>query len=355
MKAVKRIVDLRSDTVTKFSESMLQALVKAEVGDDVYHDDPGVNQLQERVAKMMGKEKGLFTVSGTMSNLLSILSHCKRGESAVLGTYCHINAYEQGNIASIAGVMPMPVNENSDGTFDFDVLATKILPPDQHFTKTTLITFENTHNKFIGKALPFGYDKKVSEFAVKHGVKTHLDGSRLLNAYYYHKERNPNIKEKDLTEGYDSICMCFTKGLRCPIGSVLVGTDEFIAKAHRWRKALGGGFRQIGYIAAAAMQSLDEAETIFTRDHKLASMLHRELINAEIKCEPLETNFVNYWPKTDLKLPEYVARLKDNGILVGGRIDGSVRMVCHAGVNEDDVELIVSTIRSFQKNDRNKN
>ncbi|OMJ90711.1 hypothetical protein SteCoe_6886 [Stentor coeruleus] len=349
MKAFRRIIDLRSDTVTIMSASMHQALLNAEVGNDVYGDDPTVNSLQDRVAKMMGKERGLFTTSGTMSNLISILTHCNRGDSAIIGANSHIYVYEQGNISSIAGIMPVPVEEKADGTLDLNALTSKILPPDQHFTKTTLITFENTHTVLFGKALPFGYDKKVREYALNHNIKTHLDGSRLLNAYYYHKERNPNIKVNDITEGYDSICMCFTKGLKCPIGSMLVGTDEFISKAHRWRKALGGGFRQIGYIAAAAMQSLDEAEATFTHDHRLARAFHNEIVKAGIKCEPLETNFVAFWPDTNLSIPDYVARLKEKGVLAGGMVNGCIRIVCHAGISEEDVEVTVSAIKSLQK------
>jgi threonine aldolase len=344
MKALKRIVDLRSDTVTRMSESMHQALRNAAVGDDVYDDDPTLNKLQDTVAKLFGKERGLLTLSGTMSNLISILVHCKRGEYAIIQEHSHINVYEQGNIASIAGIFPVIIPEEPDATYDLAKLKSKILPSNQHFAIPSLVTMENSFNFLAGKALPLDFPKKLSAFAKQHGLKTHLDGSRLLNSYYFHKETNKDLKEKDLTEHFDSVCMCLSKGLRCPLGSVLVGSDEFIRQAHRWRKALGGGFRQAGYIAAAALQSLEEASKVFPEDQKHAREMAAGLEKLGYEIFPSDTNFVVFKPRTKLNITEYVAKAKEAGIYASQRLDGSIRAVLHENIKSEDIEYVITQL-----------
>ena len=231
IKPLQKIIDLRSDTVSRMSPKMIEALCLDRVGQIHLKANPILNQLEEKVAKMFGKEKALFTISGTMSNLLAVFSHCKPGETAIIGRYSHINMYEQGGISSIAGVKPTQVDENPDGTLDFSVVSSKILPLNPAFSPTTLIASENSYNYLIGKVLPLDYPKRLSDFCKPKNIKTHLDGARLLNSFYHHKEKHPNLEIKDLTKDFDSISMCFSKCLRTPIGSILAGSEEFIYNA----------------------------------------------------------------------------------------------------------------------------
>jgi threonine aldolase len=344
MRALKRIVDLRSDTVTRMSESMHQALRNAEVGDDVYKDDPSINKLEETVAKLLGKERGLLTFSGTMSNLISILVHCKRGEYAIIPERSHISLYEQGSIASVAGIFPLMVPEEPDSTYDLAKLKSKILPNTPHFSIASLVTMENSFNFMAGKAMPLDFPKKLSAFAKQHGLKTHLDGARLLNSYYFHKETNKDLKEKDLTEHFDSVCMCLSKGLRCPQGSVLVGSDEFISQARRWRQALGGGTRQGGYVAAAALQSLEEASKVFPQDHKHAKQIATALAKLGHEVVPSDTNFVVFRPRTKLSVPEYLDKAKEAGIYANQQLDGSIRALLHENIKSEDVEYAIKQL-----------
>jgi threonine aldolase len=343
---MKKILDLRSDTVSKMSRSMIEAFSRAEVGDDVYSDDPTLNHLQDHVARMFKKEKGLLTLSGTMSNLLSILVHCNRGESAILQLHGHINCYEQGNISSIAGVFPVPIEETSEGTVNFEEVRSKMLPNNEHFTKSTLLCMENTFNFLSGKALPLSFNSELVTFKSQVPIKAHLDGSRLLNAFYFHKASCPALEEHQLTEGFDSVCICLSKALRCPLGSVLVGSAEFIEKARRWRKALGGGFRQAGYLAAAALTSLQEAEKTIVKDHQNAKRLASLFAEKGVSVEKSDTNFVVFQPHLPGTQGEYLKRLKNVGILAGPRLDGRIRLVLHENITEDDVDQVVSRIFS---------
>lgn len=327
---------------------MLSALSKAEVGDDVYKDDPTLNYLQEKVAKMFNKEKALLTLSGTMSNLLSILSHSKRGESAIYGEHSHINIYEQGNISSIAGVFPIPIPENADSTISLSEAKSRILPSNEHFSQTTLLCMENTNNYLAGKALPLSFNAELVSFKEQTGLKTHLDGSRLFNAYYFHKASKPSLKLEEIVQGFDSVCFCLSKALRCPLGSVLLGSEEFIDRARRWRKALGGGFRQAGYVAAAALVSLEEAESVIGRDHLNAARLADLLEGRGVKVWRSDTNFVVFKPHLDMNAQEYVKKLAEKGVLAGPRLNGTVRMVFHENVGSEDVEEVFERIFSVK-------
>ena len=348
MRAVKKLIDLRSDTVSRMSNSMLKALQSAEVGDDVYSDDPTLKRLESTVAHMLGKERGLFTISGTMSNLISILVHCTRGDSAIIGERSHINIYEQGGISSIASIFPIVIPESPDGTLDISTIKKKILPENPHFSPVKLVCLENTHNYLMGKALPLGAPQTLSNFSKEFGIKTHIDGSRILNAYYHHKANNPLLQLKELTEGIDSLCMCLSKALRCPIGSVLVGSDEFIHKALRWRKVIGGGIRQGGYVAAAALQSIGEMEISVPRDNYHATLFAKELKRIGVESNIPDTNIVVFRPVTTKSPQEYSLALQENGVLANPRIDGSIRIVFHPDIDEEDLQNTIGVIEKLK-------
>lgn len=233
MKRALRIFDYRSDTVTKPTSRMLQAMISAEVGDDVYNEDPTVNRLQKRCAEIFGMQAGLFVASGTMGNLVSLLTHCSRGEAAILGDRSHIFVYEQGGMSSLGGIFPLIVPNQSNGTINIEDLKEKILPDNIHFTKSKLICLENTHNNCGGIPLALEYQQEVVQLKEQNGLKLHIDGARIFSAYYALKENNPQIKTQDLGKGIDTLNICFSKGLCCPVGSVLIGSDEFIRTAHR--------------------------------------------------------------------------------------------------------------------------
>ena len=347
-RALKKIIDLRSDTVTRMSQSMIEALKHADVGDDVYDDDPTLKKLEATVAKMLGKERGIFTIGGTMSNLIAIMAHCSRGETALIGQGSHIQVYEQGGIASIANVFPNPVPELPDGSFDLSVLQSKILPPNPHFSVTTLVALENTYNYLGGVVLSLDYPSQIAKFCKENNLKLHLDGSRLLNAYYHHKKKNPQLKVSDLTEQFDSSCMCLTKVLRCPLGSILVGSDEFISKALRIRKILGGGIRQIGYIAAAALQSLEESKELIPIIHKNTKTFASELKKLGIVCNDPQSNIVIFWPQSKLTGNDFSMKLKENGVLANSRLDGSIRIIFHPDVDEQDLYSTIEIIKNIR-------
>jgi threonine aldolase len=347
IKGAKKIIDLRSDTVTRMSASMMKALVSAEVGDDLYKDDPNINRLEEKVAQMFGMRKGLLAISGTMSNLLAILAHCQKGDSAILGELSHINVYEQGNIASIANVHTIKIPEQADSTLSLSEIESRILPENIHFAKTTLISLENTHNYLGGKVLPLSYPKLLGDYCKTKGIKLHLDGSRLLNAYYHHKEHNPNLKVSDITQGYDSVCMCLSKGLRSPLGSILAGSEEFIDKAKRWRKAIGGAIRQGGYICAAASQSIDESGEFIPADHRKTKLIYNELIKLGCEAVSPETNILIFKLNTKIPLTEVADQIKEKGILISPRPDGKIRIVLHADVEESSIDYIIQTLSKY--------
>ncbi|HNM36392.1 MAG TPA: low-specificity L-threonine aldolase, partial [Anaerolineales bacterium] len=255
-------VDLRSDTVTKPTPEMREAMAEAEVGDDVYGDDPTVNQLQVKAAEMLGKEAALFVPSGTMGNLLALLVHCSRGEEVICGDKSHIYVNEAGGMAALGGIYPHPVPNQKDGTLRLEDIRASIQPDDSHRTITRLVCIENTQNMCGGVVLSVEYTKQVGQLAKEHGLKFHIDGARIFNA-----AAALNVDIKELVAPADSVMFCLSKGLVAPIGSMLVGTKEFIAKAHRLRKMLGGGMRQVGVMAAAGLVSLDVMTGRLKQDH----------------------------------------------------------------------------------------
>ncbi|MBA0783793.1 hypothetical protein Gotri_001448, partial [Gossypium trilobum] len=268
---VTKSVDLRSDTVTKPTEAMRAAMATAEVDDDVLGADPTAARLESEVAKIMGKEAGLFVASGTMGNLISVLVHCDiRGSEVILGDNCHIHIYENGGISTIGGVHPRPVKNNDDGTMDIGLIEAAIRDPRGEivYPTTRLICLENSHANTGGRCLSAEYTDKVGELAKKHGLKLHIDGARIFNASVA-----LGVPVNRLVQAADSVSVCLSKGLGAPVGSVIVGSKSFISKARRLRKTLGGGMRQLGFICAAAFVALKENVAKLEGDHKKAKVL----------------------------------------------------------------------------------
>ena len=336
---VMKSIDLRSDTVTKPTPAMRQAMFEAEVGDDVYGEDPSVNRLQELAAEMTGKEAALFVPSGTQANLLAILSHCQRGEEYIAGQQAHCYRYEAGGAAVLGGVQPQPIEFAGDGTLELCKVAAVIKPKDSHFAMTRLLCLENTQ---AGRVLALDYQAVAADFAREHGLRLHLDGARVFNASV--RQRVPLSA---ITRCYDSVSFCLSKGLGTPVGSVLVGTRQFIGRAQRWRKMVGGGMRQAGILAAAGIYALQNHVERLDEDHQNAKALAEGLSRVEglvVDRDSVETNMV--FVSTDLEVqPRLIGFLKSRGILVGGY--GQLRLVTHHDVAADDIPLVVETFKAF--------
>lgn len=258
-------MDFRSDTVTQPTDAMRQAMAQAPVGDDVYGDDPTVNELEQWAAERHGFEAALFTTSGTQANLLGLLAHCERGDEYLCGQQAHNYRYEAGGAAVLGSIQPQPIDNEPDGTLDFAKLKAAIKPDVAHFARTKLLSLENTIN---GKVLPLSYLAKAREFVDQHGLQLHLDGARVYNAAVA-----LDVDVKEIAQYFDSITVCLSKGLAAPVGSLLLGSKDFIAKARRWRKMVGGGMRQAGILAAAGKLALTEQVTQLKTDHDNARHL----------------------------------------------------------------------------------
>src|SRR5688572_30021332 len=265
---MENYVDLRSDTVTKPTPEMREAMAEAEVGDDVYMDDPTVNQLQEKAAEMLGKEDSLFVPSGTMGNLLALLVHCQRGDEVIVGDKSHIYMNEAGGMAALGGIHPRPVNNQTDGTLSLDDILASIQTEDVHHTITRLICLENTQNVCGGVPLSVEYTRAVGKIAHDNNLSLHMDGARIFNA-----AAALGAPVKELVQSADSVMFCLSKGLVAPIGSMLVGTGKFIARARHVRKMAGGGMRQVGVLAAAGIISLETMVNRLADDHLRAKKL----------------------------------------------------------------------------------
>lgn len=334
-----RKIDLRSDTVTQPTVEMREAMAAAGVGDDVYGEDPTVNRLQEMVAGLAGKEAGLFVPSGTQGNLLAILSHCQRGEEYVAGQQAHCYRYEAGGAAVLGGVQPQPLPFETDGSLDLDRVKEAIKPDNVHFAITRLICLENTQ---AGKLLSLEYQERAADFAREHGLLLHLDGARAFNAAVAQK-----VPLAEITRHYDSVSLCLSKGLGAPVGSVLVGTEAFIARAHRWRKMVGGGMRQAGILAAAGLYALENQVDRLAEDHARARRLAEELgtlAGLEVALSEVQSNmvFIDGPAATRQALVEHLAA---HGILVGGY--DRLRMVTHLDIEDDDIARVAEALASF--------
>jgi threonine aldolase len=262
-------VDLRSDTVTRPTAAMRAAMAAADVGDDVFGDDPSVNALQERIAALLGKEAALFVSSGTQGNLVAVMTHCGRGDEYIVGQSAHTYRYEAGGAAVLGSVQPQPLEHQADGSLALEDIAAAIKPDDAHFARSRLLCLENTIG---GKVLPLDYLARATALARERGLATHLDGARLFNAAVA-LGGDPYANARAIAAHFDSVSVCFSKGLGAPVGSALVGSRAFIHEAHRWRKMLGGGMRQAGVLAAAALHALDHHVERMAVDHALARRL----------------------------------------------------------------------------------
>lgn len=336
-------VDLRSDTVTKPTPEMREAMAEAEVGDDVYGDDPTVNQLQVKAAEMLGKEAALFVPSGTMGNLLALLVHCSRGEEVICGDKSHIYVNEAGGMAALGGIYPHPVPNQTDGTLHLDDIRASIQPDDSHRTITRLVCIENTQNMCGGVVLSVDYTKQVGQLAKENGLKFHIDGARIFNA-----AAALGVDIKDLVAPADSVMFCLSKGLVAPIGSMLVGSKEFIAKAHRLRKMLGGGMRQVGVMAAAGLVSLEKMTGRLKQDHARAKDLYeglKQVKGLRLEAEPA-SNMVYFRLADHIKLTEnqIIAEMKKYGVMVDWSAPRQFRLVTHYWVDDAGVE---KTVKAF--------
>ncbi|WP_406364542.1 low-specificity L-threonine aldolase [Streptomyces sp. NBC_00645] len=335
------LIDLRSDTVTRPGEAMRRAMAEAEVGDDVFGDDPTVNALQERIAGVLGFEAALFVSSGTQSNLCALLTHCGRGDEYIAGQMAHTYRWEGGGAAVLGGIQPQPLPHRADGTLDPLDIAAAVKPDDPHFARTRLLCLENTVG---GRVVSMDYLKTATQVARDHGLATHLDGARLFNAAVAGGD-DPYEQARLIAGHFDSVSVCFSKGLGAPVGSALVGSREFVAGARRWRKVLGGGMRQAGVLAAAALHALDHQVTRLADDHAHAMLFAEGLKDVEgLTMEPSGTNMVFAKSAPCVETDELRDRLARRGLLCGG-YPGQLRFVFHLDVTRADTERAVRIVR----------
>jgi threonine aldolase len=334
-----KVVDLRSDTVTQPTAAMREAMFKAELGDDVFAGDPSVNALQERIAELLGKQAALFVPSGTQSNLVGIMSHCGRGDEYIVGQMAHTYRWEGGGAAVLGSVQPQPLEHQADGTLALKDIEAAIKPDDAHFAKSRLLTLENTLG---GKVLPMRYIAEASALAHRRGLVAHLDGARLFNAAVA-IGGDPRATAREMASHFDSVSVCFSKGLGAPVGSALVGSAEFIARARRWRKMLGGGMRQAGVLASAALHALEHHVDRLAEDHRLAKRLADGLAALPgMSVEAPQTNIVF----ADIQGPRasgLIEHLKSRGVLATGLY--RLRFVTHLDVDADGVDRAIAAVR----------
>ena len=324
------VIDLRSDTVTRPGPEMRRVMAEAEVGDDVFRDDPTVNRLEDLTAGMLGKEAGLFVASGTQSNLCALLTHCGRGDEYIVGQQAHTYIYEGGGAAALGGIQPQPMEQEKDGSLDLEKVERLIKPDDYHYAKTRLLCLENTTN---GKVLPEGYARQAQELATRFGLSLHLDGARLFNAAVQMGQ-----PASTLAAPFDTVSVCLSKGLGAPVGSVLAGSAEFIAGARRWRKVVGGGMRQAGVLAAAGIYVLENHVDRLVDDHvnarTMAEGLSR-LDGCQIDMTFVQTNMV-YLGLPEDRASEIPEELRERGILVCP--GNPMRLVTHLDVSSEAVQ-----------------
>ena len=333
-------VDLRSDTVTHPSPEMRKAMYDAEVGDDVYGDDPTVNHLQERAAELLGKEAGLFVSSGTQGNLVSMLAHAQRGDEILVGDQCHIMNNEAGGSMVLGSIVLYPIKTDEFGFLEPDFIKDAVKPRDYHKPPTRLLAIENTHNASSGRALNPEQMKAMADAGHEKNLSVHLDGARIFNAAVA-----LDVPAADLTEHVDSATFCLSKGLSCPIGSIVVGSEEFIQEADRWRKMLGSGMRQVGIVAAAGLIALDSMVERMQEDHDSARYIATrmaEMKGISVDPEHIQTNIIRF------RVPSHTgnqiaSRLKEEGVYINGG-DSDLRLVTHYGVTNEDYEFAISAL-----------
>jgi len=340
-----KAIDLRSDTVTLPTPEMREAMYRAELGDDVYGEDPTVNRLQEMAAERMGKEAALFVASGTMGNLVCLLTHCGRGDEAIMGHLAHSFLFEAGGSAAVGGIHPHTVPNQPDGTILLEDIEAAIRPDNEHYPRSRLVCLENTHNRCGGAVLTPQYTSAVCELAHAHGLSVHLDGARIFNAAIA-----LGVDVKELVRDADSVLFCLSKGLSCPVGSLVCGSADFIRRARRNRKALGGGMRQVGVLAAAGIVALETMVDRLAEDHQNARRLAEGIAATAwlaIDLERVQTNIVIFGLGDEVQMTpqEFVAALAQRGVKlnsVGGR---RFRAVTHCGISAEDIETSIAALQ----------
>jgi len=339
------LIDLRSDTVTKPTPEMREAMAKAEVGDDVYGDDPTTNRLQEMAANILGKEAALFVPSGTMGNLLSLLVHCQRGDEVIVGDKSHIYLNEAGGMSALGGIQPCPVRNQRDGTLALNDILASIRTEDVHHPITRLICLENTQNICGGVPLTPAYTREIGELAHKNNLSLHIDGARIFNAAVAQ-----NVSVKELVVPADSVMFCLSKGLASPIGSMLVGSKKFIVRARHLRKMLGGGMRQVGILAAAGIISLENMIERLDDDHararKMADGL-KQIKGLVLDAGSPSTNMIYMNLTEDVKLDaaQIIEKMKPLGVLLDADDVRRFRLVTHCWVDDMAVQKVINAFR----------
>jgi len=334
-----KLIDLRSDTVTLPSAAMRACALEVPLGDDVFGEDATVNALQKRCAEELGFEAGLFVSSGTQSNLLALMAHCERGDEYIVGSEAHTYKFEGGGAAVLGSIQPQPIPQQADGTLDLAMVAAAIKPiGDPHFARTRCFTLENT---WWGRVLPQSYIAEAATLAKQHQLAFHLDGARLFNASVAQ-----GIHAREIAKHFDSVSVCFSKGLGAPVGSILLGSEELISKARRWRKVLGGGWRQAGLLAAMANYALDNHVERLADDHRRAA----ELANALNDIPAIEVNgaftsmvFITV-PKD--RLAALAAHMQFRNIKLSTG-NSRIRLVMHLDIDDEDLRRIIEAFRSF--------
>ncbi len=331
-----KVVDLRSDTVTLPTDEMRQAMYQAELGDDDYGEDPTVNLLEQRSAALLGKEAGLFTASGIMSNLVAILTHTRAGDEIILGSESHILWYEVGGASALGGAILRTVPNEEDGRLDLVAIEATVRPEDIHYPPTTLLCLENTHNRCGGTVLSAEYTASACDLAHRHGLAVHLDGARIFNAAL-----TLGVSAAQLASPVDSVCYCLSKSLSAPVGSVLCGSGEFIARARKKRKMLGGGMRQAGVIAAAGLVALDTMIDRLAQDHANARRLAEGLSKIPgVNCSPEKTlsNIVMFSLPSHVPPHAFIDHLREKDVKLNYPEGPRLRAVTHRMVEAEDID-----------------
>lgn len=338
-------IDLRSDTVTLPTDEMRDAMNNAKVGDDVYQEDPTVNRLEELGAKKMGKEGALFVPSGTMGNLLAVLTHCQRGDEVILEMDSHIYYYEVGGMSAVAGVIPRLIIGDK-GIPDIQNIKLALRDENLHYPKTTLICLENTHNRAGGTIIPPMLTTEICQLAHQQNIAVHLDGARIFNAAIA-----LNIEPVLLAKNVDSVMFCLSKGLSAPVGSILAGSKEFIQRARKNRKMLGGGMRQAGILAAAGIVALEKMVDRLKEDHKNARILGEGLADIsgiKVDLETIQTNMACFdLNKSGMDTYQFLLKLAEYNILGSPRPPTKVRLVTHYGISENDIYATIKAIKEI--------
>lgn len=350
-----KIIDLRTDTISRPTAEMREAMYAAEIGDDVYGEDPTVTELERRAAELLGKDDALFVVSGTMANLIAMMAHCShRGAEIIAGDKSHTFRLEQGGASQLAGIQTSTIKTKEDGTFDLDELRDTIRKnPDIHEPITSLILVENTHNLCGGRVVPLDWLEKVNGIAAEHGIPIHMDGARMMNAAVHLK-----VTPRRVVRDVDSVCFCLSKGLGCPIGSILAGSTDFIIKARRIRKVLGGGWRQAGVIAAAGLVALNTMIDRLKIDHenayKIAKAIHQTKSNLfKVDLSRIQSNILLvYFDRSKVPVKELQRRLQSvldtdevrASVRCSSLKDDCVRFVLYHEISEEDVRLAIKKI-----------